>query len=61
LQLLDPWAVVLMHHRWETAVPGRERLGGLSPEIAANLPPRTDVGGEEESVTFGLAASSDSH
>jgi len=57
LQLLDPSAVVLIHHRWETAGPGRERLGGLSPEIAASLPPITVFGGEKESVTFGAAAS----
>ena len=50
--ILDPGAVVLMHHRWERAAETRRRVEELPGDIATTLPPVTVLGSELESVTF---------
>ena len=50
--ILQPRAVVLMHHRWERAAETRQRLEQLPMEIASTLPPVTVFGAELESATF---------
>jgi L-ascorbate metabolism protein UlaG (beta-lactamase superfamily) len=50
--ILDPGAVVLMHHRWERAVETRRRIEDLPVDIATTLPPVTVLGAELESATF---------
>ena len=54
--ILDPGAVVLMHHRWATASETRDRVARLPSEIAASLPPVTVFAAELESAVFGPTA-----
>jgi L-ascorbate metabolism protein UlaG (beta-lactamase superfamily) len=49
-EILEPRAVVLMHHRWEKALETRQRVEQLGEEIASSLPPITVLGSELESV-----------
>jgi L-ascorbate metabolism protein UlaG (beta-lactamase superfamily) len=51
-EILQPRAVVLMHHRWEKAEETRQRVEQLPVEIASSLPPITVLGSEFESVSF---------
>jgi L-ascorbate metabolism protein UlaG (beta-lactamase superfamily) len=50
--ILQPRAVVLMHHRWERAVETRKRVELLAAEITSTLPPITVFGAELESAAF---------
>jgi L-ascorbate metabolism protein UlaG (beta-lactamase superfamily) len=51
-KILEPRAVVLMHHRWERATETRERVDKLATEISNTLPPVTILGAELERVIF---------
>jgi hypothetical protein len=51
-EILNPRAVVLMHHRWERAEETRERFKRLPDGVASTLPPVTVFGAEGESVVF---------
>jgi L-ascorbate metabolism protein UlaG (beta-lactamase superfamily) len=51
-EILQPRAVVLMHHRWEQADETRERIEQLPDGVASALPPVTVFGAEGESVVF---------
>jgi L-ascorbate metabolism protein UlaG (beta-lactamase superfamily) len=50
--ILQPRAVVLMHHRWERAAETRLRVEHLPEDSAASLPPITVFGAELESAVF---------
>ena len=50
--ILQPRAVVLMHHRWERAAETRLRVEQLPAEIASTLPPVTVLGSELDSAAF---------
>jgi L-ascorbate metabolism protein UlaG (beta-lactamase superfamily) len=51
-EILQPRAVVLMHHRWERAEETRQRVEQLTSEIGSTVPPVTVFGAELESATF---------
>ena len=51
-EILQPRAVVLMHHRWERAAETERRVEQLSAETASTLPPITVLGAELESAIF---------
>jgi L-ascorbate metabolism protein UlaG (beta-lactamase superfamily) len=51
-EILQPRAVVLMHHRWERAEETRERIELLPDGVASTLPPITVFGAEGESGVF---------
>lgn len=51
-EILQPEAVVLMHHRWEKAGEARQRIDQLPAEIASTLPPISVFGAECESASF---------
>ena len=50
--ILQPRAVVLMHHRWGRAEETRQRVEQFLVEEPSNLPPITVFGSELESVTY---------
>jgi L-ascorbate metabolism protein UlaG (beta-lactamase superfamily) len=54
-EILEPRAVVLMHHRWEQAAEARSRLENLPEDVASILPPVTVFGAELETVVFEAA------
>ena len=56
--ILQPRAVVLMHHRWERAEEYRGRVKNLPEGIASALPPITIFGAELENATFESAKES---
>ena len=51
-EILQPRAIVLMHHRWELAADTRRRVADLPEEIASTLPPVAVLGAELESAVF---------
>ena len=51
--ILQPRAVVLMHHRWERAAETRQGVEQLAEEMASTLPPIAVFGSELESASFG--------
>jgi hypothetical protein len=53
-EILEPRAVVLMHHRWERAEETRERVEQLPDDLASTLPPVTVFGAELENAVFRL-------
>jgi L-ascorbate metabolism protein UlaG (beta-lactamase superfamily) len=54
-EIVQPRAVVLMHHRWERAEETRERVNQLPDAVASALPPVTVFGAEGESIVFKTA------
>lgn len=50
--ILQPQAVVLMHHRWERAAETRKRVELLAADITSTLPPITVFRAELESAAF---------
>jgi L-ascorbate metabolism protein UlaG (beta-lactamase superfamily) len=53
-EILEPRAVILMHHRWERAEETRERVEQLPDDLASTLPPVTVFGAELENAVFRL-------